>query len=279
MGYVQAIVEIRSVPHGEAPLWVRERWVGLRLPSVLQDDALVSTHTFGVLSGPHGRIRQLWALLRGRAKRESGYPVPVLRALAALEASSPEAATWWRENARHLMHPKAVFLFEATCGHVIEHAPWRVAQTDAASLCAVAETKNAPMPTVRQSPPKLLLGSLLLLLGAGSTGYSPVGCGCIDFNELVASQLGVARAADLEDPALVREALFKRYEARRVMPADMEQRFCARRDNVFSCRYWLWRKPGFIKSLDVTVWVGRNDVFRSASVTYSELPTSPPDGS
>ena len=123
MGYVQAVVEIKSVPHGEAPLWVREKWVGLKLPTVLREDSLVSAHTFGVLSAPRGRIRQLWALFRGRSKRESGYPVPVLPALVALEASSPDAAQWWRENAPHLVHPKACFLFEASCGQVCEDAP------------------------------------------------------------------------------------------------------------------------------------------------------------
>jgi len=123
MGYVQAVVEIRSVPHGEAPLWVREGWVGLKLPTVLQDDALVSAHTFGVLSAPRGRIRQLWALFRGRSKRESGYPAPVMPALFALEASCPEAAEWWRQHAPHLLHPKACFLFEASCGRVCEDAP------------------------------------------------------------------------------------------------------------------------------------------------------------
>lgn len=46
MAYRRAIVEIRSVPHGEAPLWVREKWVGLRLPTVLDDDQLASARTF-----------------------------------------------------------------------------------------------------------------------------------------------------------------------------------------------------------------------------------------
>ena len=122
MGYIQVIVEIRSVPHGEAPLWVREKWVGLRLPTVLQENALISARTFGVLSGPRTWLTQFWALTCGRTKRESGFVVPVLPALHALEESSPEAAAWWRENASHLVQPKACFLFEASCGRVYENA-------------------------------------------------------------------------------------------------------------------------------------------------------------
>ena len=118
MRYTQAIVEIRSVPHGEAPLWVREKWVGLRLPTVLQEGSLVSARTFGVLSGPRSTLAQLWALAIGRTKRESGFVVPVLPALHALEEFSPEAAAWWRENASHMVQPKACFLFEASCGRI-----------------------------------------------------------------------------------------------------------------------------------------------------------------
>ena len=118
MKYIQAIVEIRSVPHGEAPLWVREKWVGLKLPTVLQEGSLVNARTFGVLSGPRSWLAQFWALACGRAKRESGFVVPVLTALHALEECSPEAAAWWRENASHLVQPKVCFLFEASCGRV-----------------------------------------------------------------------------------------------------------------------------------------------------------------
>jgi hypothetical protein len=123
MGYNRAIVEIRSVPRGEAPLWVREKWVGLRLPTVLKAGSPVPARTFGVLSTPRGRVRQLWALARGKSERESGFVVPVLSALEALEAASPEAAAWWRENAAHLVQQGACFLFEASCAQVCEDAP------------------------------------------------------------------------------------------------------------------------------------------------------------
>ena len=122
MTYTRATVEICSVPSGEAPLWVRESWVGLRLPTVLQDGAVVHAKTFGVLSGPRGRLAEWWGVIRGRSVGESGFVVPVLQALELLAKSSPEAAMWWRQNAQHLLQPTACFLFEASCGKVCEDA-------------------------------------------------------------------------------------------------------------------------------------------------------------
>lgn len=105
MTYQQATVEIRSVPHGEAPFRVREKWVGLKLPTVLQEGSPVSARTFGVLSGPRTWLAQFRAFVCGRTKREFGFVVPVLPAMHALEKCSPKAASWWRENASHLMQP------------------------------------------------------------------------------------------------------------------------------------------------------------------------------
>ena len=122
MSHTSAIVRIQSVPHGEAPLWVREKWVGLELPTVLRDGTLVASHTFGVLSGPQSNLRALWAMFRGQAKRESGFPVPVTAALQALEVASPEAAEWWRLNAAHLVNSRNCFVFEASCGQICEDA-------------------------------------------------------------------------------------------------------------------------------------------------------------
>jgi hypothetical protein len=63
-------VLIVSVPPGEAPLWVREKWVGLELPA--RYSAPKTCLTFGALSGPPTLFGQLWAMLRGRAERVSG---------------------------------------------------------------------------------------------------------------------------------------------------------------------------------------------------------------
>jgi hypothetical protein len=57
----QPTVEIVFPPAGEAPLWVREKWVGLRLPVVLREAKPVRALTAGVLTGPRG----CWLLSAG----------------------------------------------------------------------------------------------------------------------------------------------------------------------------------------------------------------------
>ena len=126
---------------------------------------------------------------------------------------------------------------------------------------------------------KLILASSVFLAGAATGGYSPIGCGCLDMNALVASQIGVGSPSDLEDPMLVREALRRRFETNGIELTPFERRNCTDApDGVIVCRYWLWRKPGFIKSLDITIWVGPHISYKSAAVSYGEQSTSPPDG-
>jgi hypothetical protein len=115
-------LRITSTPPGEAPLWVREQWVGLELPLVQRNDRPSKHLAFGVLRGPLGCLRLLGDILRGRAVRESGYLVSSHLALDILAKSSPAAASWWRESAPHLLRPGHVFLFHAKSGFVT-HAP------------------------------------------------------------------------------------------------------------------------------------------------------------
>jgi hypothetical protein len=67
-------VRIIGVPPGEAPLWVREKWVGLELP-LTRYPAPRDYFTFGVLSQPAECLAQLWAVARGRARRVAGFAV------------------------------------------------------------------------------------------------------------------------------------------------------------------------------------------------------------
>jgi len=98
--HTTSVIRITSVPPGEAPLWVRERWVGLELPA---HGPASPRHyrTFGVVTGPRSFLAQWWAALLGRTQRTSGYAVSGQAALAVLEAAHPDAAAWWRENAPH----------------------------------------------------------------------------------------------------------------------------------------------------------------------------------
>jgi hypothetical protein len=105
-----AKIRIVAVPPGEAPLWVRQQWVGLELP-LTRYTGLKRALGFGVLSGPPGWIGQIWGALVGRAVLAKGYAVEGAKAVEVLESSSPDAAAWWREHAPHYIAPGRYLLF------------------------------------------------------------------------------------------------------------------------------------------------------------------------
>jgi hypothetical protein len=104
MAAAKQYLYVTSVPAGEAPLWVREKWVGLKLPLA----GPLSVGTFrgsGVLSGPRGRVSSFFAMLIGQLRLTEGYIVDTIAAVQVLELAHPEAASWWRENAPDLIRP------------------------------------------------------------------------------------------------------------------------------------------------------------------------------
>jgi hypothetical protein len=106
-------VLITSVPAGEAPLWVREKWVGLELP--ICGPGIPRTYrTVGVVSGPSSLPGFLFAVLRRRTKKTPGYIVSGEAALIALEEVSPDAAAWWRANAPGFFRPGRYLVFQKT---------------------------------------------------------------------------------------------------------------------------------------------------------------------
>jgi hypothetical protein len=105
------MVRIVAVPPGEAPDWVRQKWVGLELPVHSRPRPF---RGFGVLTGPRTFLRSLWAILSGQGETIFGYAIDAAAALAALQRSSPEAAQWWRDNAPRHMQPGRCLLFHAT---------------------------------------------------------------------------------------------------------------------------------------------------------------------
>ena len=102
-------IRVTAVPAGEAPPWVREKWVGLELPLAVRNAR--DFHTFGILTGPRSFRAALWRLLTGHSTRRRGYAVEVAAAMAVLERVHPEAAAWWRTNAPHLFTRKRFFMF------------------------------------------------------------------------------------------------------------------------------------------------------------------------
>jgi hypothetical protein len=119
MGTVSSFIRITQVPAGEAPLSVREKWVGLTLPLAPSFASPTNARTFGVLSGPRRPWARVAAVLLGRTTHHRGYAVEASLALEALHRASPEAAAWWRENTPHMLSPGQHFLFPENCGHVV----------------------------------------------------------------------------------------------------------------------------------------------------------------
>ena len=108
---------ITEVPPGEAPLWVREKWVGLSIPLVQSTTKPLEFRTTGLLTGPLGFWGCLLALFSGKLKRETGFLVESKVAIDLLSKSAPEAANWWSENTPHLLGAKQYFVFHENCGH------------------------------------------------------------------------------------------------------------------------------------------------------------------
>jgi hypothetical protein len=112
------IVRITAVPPGEAPFWVREKWVGLELP-VAHNSAPKTLFAYGVLSSPRHWLTQWLGILLGRAQRITGYAVESTLAVDILATSNPEAAAWWRRNTAYLIGPGRYLVFpEHVCRSV-----------------------------------------------------------------------------------------------------------------------------------------------------------------
>ena len=111
MSQMARMIRITSVPTGEAPVWVREKWVGLELPTMGPARARIY-RTVGTVTGPISCLGLLVAFLRGRSKKTSGYLVSGEAALMALTEVSPEAAAWWRTNAPNFVHPGRYLVFQ-----------------------------------------------------------------------------------------------------------------------------------------------------------------------
>jgi len=86
-------IRITDIPPGQAPEWVREKWVGLELP--IAENVPAKTSQMGV-SG--GKIENL-----------GGYSIETEVAIEVLKKKSPEAAQWWEENISASLLPWLVF--------------------------------------------------------------------------------------------------------------------------------------------------------------------------
>jgi hypothetical protein len=107
-------IKIIAVPPGEAPLWVREQWVGLNLP-ISGGPGPQTLTGYGVLSGPPPlSLEQFEAGHRGRLEVTTGYCVRTDVAIGALEAVSAEAAAWWK-SAMERPFATPFLMFDKAC--------------------------------------------------------------------------------------------------------------------------------------------------------------------
>lgn len=115
-----AKIKIVKVPRGDAPVWVREQWVGLELPLAQRRRGALRVPSWSVLSAPTTWLGDIVGFLAGRSTRERGYAVPVLAALEILGTVSPDAEEWWRTTTPHLCKSWRRFLFNTEACEVIE---------------------------------------------------------------------------------------------------------------------------------------------------------------
>jgi hypothetical protein len=110
---IMASIRINNTPPGEAPVAIREAWVGLELP-LLHDKPLRYLGS-GALTGPRSLLQTLIHLVTLRLTLKTGFVVPSRSAIEILAKTNPAAARWWRENAPHTTRPGRRFLFAPEC--------------------------------------------------------------------------------------------------------------------------------------------------------------------
>ena len=106
-------IRIVATPPGQAPLWVREKWVGLELPLAAHYGRHTRFLSSGVLDGSPTFLGFLGRLLHGRVSVAKGFAVEIGQAIAILDAKHPDAANWWRANTSDAIRAKRSLLFQS----------------------------------------------------------------------------------------------------------------------------------------------------------------------
>ena len=108
VAFREAQIRIVGVPAGEAPLSIREQWVGLVLPLAHGETGPSRLVTSGVLTGTVAD-----------EAGSLGYVVEIEEAMRVLAQKAPQAAAWWRRSAPHLFTPGGTLVFDwAACALV-----------------------------------------------------------------------------------------------------------------------------------------------------------------
>ena len=106
-------IKITSVPPGEAPLYIRQEWVGLCLPLALP--GLRRSRIFGVLSRPKTKLGLYIARKMGKLETKAGYAVLTVTAIEMLGMKSPFAAAWWRKTLPQAPSSLDLLMFAPKC--------------------------------------------------------------------------------------------------------------------------------------------------------------------
>jgi PD-(D/E)XK nuclease superfamily len=98
-------VKIVATPGGEAPLDVREAWVGLTLPLTDPTPRMFEPEGVLTLSKQPSRV---------------GYMVEGWKAVDMLAQKAPRAAEWWHEHAPHVLAPCYQLIFSADVCEIVQ---------------------------------------------------------------------------------------------------------------------------------------------------------------
>ena len=98
-------------PLGDAPEWVRDAWIGMRLPTVQSTES--SWEVVSVLTGPLPALSQWWDAIRGRVNHMTGYAVRVDVAVGLLAEKDAAAAHWWEKNTPGMIERGDTFIFDS----------------------------------------------------------------------------------------------------------------------------------------------------------------------
>jgi hypothetical protein len=113
-------VRIVQTPPGEAPLEVREAWVGLVLPLRAGEAGPREILTKGVLTGPRSYLGYLFARLLRRFKVVHGFCVDAVGAVQVLARHDARAADWWQTHAPAFVQPGATLIFHAEVCELVD---------------------------------------------------------------------------------------------------------------------------------------------------------------
>lgn len=108
---------ITQVPPGDAPLWVREKWIGLTLPLAQKVEAPQRWLAGKGVLARESILSQIWSQVI-KPNYVLGYLVESAVAVDLLREVHPEAAKWWYENCPHLLHKGRLFIFHDFVGYV-----------------------------------------------------------------------------------------------------------------------------------------------------------------